>query len=61
MPDQVLAILGDLFADIKRDAALPPQLFSDIMATLPKKRGGVRAVAIATYLYRLLMEPPRGI
>ena len=56
MPDPVLETLGDLLSDIQFDSTPPLQVFSNIMATLPKKDGGVRTVAIATSLYRLLME-----
>ena len=48
MPDPVLETLGELLADIQFDATPPLQVFSNIMATLPKKDGGVRTVAIAT-------------
>jgi len=56
MPDVVLRSLGELLADIQNDAVPPLQAFSNIMATLPKKDGGTRTVAIATTIYRLLMQ-----
>ena len=56
MPDQVLRSLGDLLADIQNDSIPPLQALTNIMATLPKKDGGARTVAIATTIYRILME-----
>ena len=56
MPDVVLRPLGELLADIQNDAVPPLQALSNIMATLPKKDGGTRTVAIATTIYRLLMQ-----
>ena len=56
MPDAVLRPLGDLLADIQNDAVPPLQALQNIMATLPKKDGGTRTVAIATTIYRLLMQ-----
>ena len=56
MPDVVLRSLGELLADIQNDAVPPLQALSNIMATLPKKDGGTRTVAIATTIYRLLIQ-----
>ena len=56
MPDAVLQTLGDLLSDIQQQAIPPLQAFTNIMATLPKKDGGSRTVAIASTIYRLLME-----
>ena len=56
MPDSALEILAELQADIQQDAVPPLQTLTNVMATLPKKDGGTRIVAIASSLYRLLME-----
>ena len=56
MPDVVLESLGHLLSDIQDQAIPPLQAFTNIMATLPKKDGGSRTVAIASTIYRLLME-----
>ena len=56
MPDPVLQTLGELLSDIQYQAIPPLQAFTNIMATLPKKDGGGRTVAIAITIYRLLME-----
>ena len=56
MPDPVLQALGDLLGDIQHSGVPPLQMMTNIMATLPKKCGGTRTVAIAATLYRLLME-----
>ena len=56
MPDSALEILAELLADIQQDAVPPLQMLTNVMATLPKKDGGTRTVAIASSLYRLLME-----
>ena len=56
MPDVVLTTLAELLSDIRHDAVPPLQVLTNIMATLPKKDGSTRTVAIAASLYRLLME-----
>ena len=56
MPDPVLKTLGDLLSEIQHTAVPPLQMMNNIMATLPKKSGGTRTVAIAATLYRILME-----
>jgi len=56
MPNPVLQTLGGLLSDMQYQAIPPLQAFTNIMATLPKKDGGTRTVAIATTIYRLLME-----
>ena len=55
-PDPVLVSLAGIVSDM-RDTTVPPlQTMLNIMASIPKKDGGSRTVAIATTLYRLLME-----
>ena len=56
MPDAVLISLGHLLTDIQFSGTPPLQMMQNIMATLPKKCGGTRTVAVAATLYRLLME-----
>jgi hypothetical protein len=56
MPDAVLYSLGELLSGIQNSAIPPLQMMCNIMATLPKKDGGTRTVAIASTLYRLLMQ-----
>ena len=56
MPDPVLTSLGQLLSDIQHSGTPPLQMMQNTMATLPKKCGGARTVAIAATLYRLLME-----
>ena len=56
MPDPVLTSLGQLLSDIQHSGTPPLQMMQTILATLPKKCGGTRTVAIAATLYRLLME-----
>ena len=56
MPDHVLLSLGELLSDIQYSGTPPLQMMTNIMATLAKKCGGSRTVAIAATLYRLLME-----
>ena len=56
MPDPVLQTLADLLSSIQYSSVPPLQSFINIMASLPKKNGGTRTVAIASTLYRLLME-----
>ena len=56
MPNIVLAELGKLLSDIQFQAIPPMQAMTHIMAALPKKDGGTRTVAIASTVYRLLME-----
>ena len=56
MPDVVLTTLAELLSDIRHDAIPPLQVLTNIMATLPKKDGSTRTVAIAASLYRLLVE-----
>ena len=56
MPDAVLETLGHLLSDIQHSGTPPLQMMQNIMATLPKKCGGTRTVAIAATIYRLLME-----
>ena len=56
MPDEVLKTLGAILGEVRRSAVPALQMMTNIMATLPKKCGGPRTVAIASTLYRLLME-----
>ena len=56
MPEVALTELGKLLSDIQFQAIPPLQAMTNIMATLPKKDGGTRTVAIASTVYRLLME-----
>lgn len=56
MPDPVLLSLGTLLSNIQHSGRPPLQNMTTIMATLPKKCGGTRTVAIAATLYRLPME-----
>ena len=56
MPNIVLTELGKLLSDVQFQAIPPLQAMTNIMATLPKKYGGTRTVAIASTVYRLLME-----
>ena len=56
MPDEVLDSLGKILSEIRHLAVPPLQAMTNIMATLPKKCGGTRTVAIAATIYRLLME-----
>ena len=56
MPDPVLRSLGKLLQEIKNSAVPPPQMFMNLLASLPKSDGGIRTLAIATTLYRLLMQ-----
>ena len=55
MPDIVLKKLGHILADCKREIAMPLQTYLNIMASIPKKTGGSRTVAVASTFYRLLM------
>ena len=56
MPDPILTSLADILSEM-RDSGIPPlQALTNIMASIPKKDGGSRTVAIASTIYRLLME-----
>ena len=56
MPDPILESLAGILSDM-RDSTVPPlQALVNIMASIPKKDGGSRTVAIASTIYRLLME-----
>ena len=56
MSDPVLASLGKLLKDIKNKAVPLVQMRMNLMASLQKTDGGIRNVAIAPTLYKLLME-----
>ena len=56
MPDPVLHKLSELLQKVKRDLAMPVQVHLNLMASIGKKTGGSRTVAVAATLYRLLME-----
>ena len=56
MPDAALYSLGKHLSQMQNSAIPPAQVLTNIMATLPKKDGGARAVAVAATLYRLLMQ-----
>ena len=56
MPDVILHTLAELLSRVQFDAIPPLQMLTNVMATLPKKDGGVRTVAIASTIYRLLMK-----
>ena len=56
MPDPILESLAGILCEV-RDSTTPPlQAMTNIMASIPKKGGGSRTVAIASTIYRLLME-----
>ena len=56
MPDPILESLAGILSEV-RDSTTPPlQAMTNIMASIPKKDGGSRTVAIASTIYRLLME-----
>lgn len=56
MPGTVLQPLGVLLATIRHMAAPPLQMLLNMLAILPKKTGDTRTVAIASTIYRLLMQ-----
>lgn len=56
MPQTVLTELGKILGQMKRSFCAPVRLYLNLMASLPKKTGGVRTVAILPTLYRLLMQ-----
>ena len=56
MPDAALYSLGKILSHVQNSAIPPAQVLTNIMATLPKKDGGARTVAVAATLYRLLMQ-----
>ena len=56
MPDAALYSLGKILSQMQNSAIPPAQVLTNIMATLPKKDGGTRTVAVAATLYRLLMQ-----
>ena len=60
MLDVVLAKLGKILAKIKKDLAIPIQNYINLMASIPKKIGGSRCVAVSTSPYRLLMALDDG-
>ena len=56
MPNPILGSLAGILSDM-RDSTVPLlQALVYIMASIPKKDGGSRTVAIASTIYRLLME-----
>ena len=56
MPDIIFEEFGKMMLTYRRTMVMPLQTYHNVMATLPKKAGGVRTVAITTTIYRLLME-----
>ena len=60
MPDVVLQHLGKLLQKCRNDIAMPIQTYINLMASIPKKTGGSRCVAVSTTLYMLLMALDDG-
>lgn len=56
MPDVALATLAEHLTEVRDTSTAPLQMLSNLMATLAKKDGGTRTVAIAAIVYRLLMQ-----
>ena len=54
MPDIVLEGLGQMLSDTQFEIAQPLQVMCNILASIPKKDGDLRMVAIAATYYRLL-------
>ena len=56
MPEPALNKLGKLLRKSKLNMVCPIQVYLNILASLPKKTGDTRTVAIMATYYRLLME-----
>lgn len=56
MPDPVLEDLGNTLWKAKLKMVVPHQTYLNILASLPKKTGDTRTVAIMTTFYMVLME-----
>mgnify|MGYP000240837570 CR=1 FL=1 len=54
MPDIVLEGLGQMLSDTQFEIAQPLQVMCNILASIHKKDGDIRMVAIAATYYRLL-------
>ena len=53
LPDQALESLGSILTVVKRLILPPLQILNNLMATIPKRAGGTRTIAVAATFYRL--------
>ena len=56
MPEPILETLALILTDMRNGSVPPLQALTNLMASIPKKDGGSRTVAIASTIYRLMME-----
>ena len=56
LPDVALESLGSIMTVSKKLILPPLQMLQNMMAAIPKKTGDTRTIAIASTLYRLLMQ-----